>query len=431
MSNFKYWTLLKHISVACLILFTFSCKKDDLNTSTGNVEWMRVLQDTLNFSTDDPLNMARNGKVVTDSEDNIYIYYYSKNPEQTVVGKYDPEGVLIWKKTFGNSQPLDMARLNNGNILLAVSETNEFPNYLTLHSIQSDGNTETVKDTLKDLFYTCLEIANVSISPLQGSSFVISGVWTGVLVGSNVTFTNSEVFVVKHNQLTVKEWIQYLPFICFNCPYTVVWPAGDKDGSSVALTSNGKFLFQFNTNSDGSSGPEGRNILTGLITSDGAADTSFMYNAGKYNRYGNGFMKDGNGDFINYYSSPREGVNLSQAVPAGFLRIGQDAQIKDTIPLSIPNNYRIVSCTQGPAGFLLTAYRGGVANGGSDYSAAHTLFLRGGNDWSVTESFTLQQFYSDYFFSHASAADGSFISMGRIQSFDGPVNKLMLIKWKR
>ena len=62
MSKNRYWTLFKHACVFCLILFTFSCKKDDLNTSTGNVEWIRVLQDTLNYSTDDPINAGKNGK---------------------------------------------------------------------------------------------------------------------------------------------------------------------------------------------------------------------------------------------------------------------------------------------------------------------------------------------------------------------------------
>ena len=324
-----------------------------------------------------------------------------------------------------------MARLNNGKILLAVSVSNEIPNFLTLYSIQSDGNTESVKDTLKNLFYSCKVINNATIFPAQGNSFVISGTWIGYAAGSNFSFESSEVFVVRHSELMVKDWSQYVTSFCFTCPYQVVWPDGDKDGSSIAQTSNGKYLFQFNTNSDGSLAPEGRNILTGILASDGIPDTSFIYNSGKYNRYSNGFMTDSNGDFISYYSSPREGVNFSQAVPAGFLRIGQDAEIKDTIPLNIPNNYKIISCTKGATGFLLTAYKAGVANGGSDYSASHTLFLRGGNDWNVAERFTLQQFYSDFFFSHAPVSDGSFISMGRIQSFDGPVNKLMLIKWKK
>jgi len=424
-------TLLKHTGVFCLVLFAFSCKKDELKTGTGNVEWTRVLQDTLNYSTDESINAGRNGKLITDAYDNLYVYYYSKNPEYTIVSKYDPQGASIWKKTFDNCRPFDMARLNDGNILLAVSVSNEIPNFLTLYSIHPDGNTESAKDTLKNSFFSCSEILNATICPTQGSGFVISGVWTGYVGSGNFAFSSVEVFVVRHSQLHVKEWSQYLPSICFTCPYTVVWPVGVKNGSSIMQTSNGHYLFQFSTYSDGSTSPAGSNILTGLITADGVADTSFIYNAGIYNRYGNGFIRDFTGDYINYYSSPREGINVSQSVPAGFLRIGQDAQIKDTIPISIPKDYRILSCTKGASGFMLTAYKAGVANGGSDYSAAHTLFLRGGSNWSTTESFTLQQFYSDFFFSHAPVSDGSFISMGRIQSFDGPVNKLILIKWKK
>ena len=77
-----------------------------------------------------------------------------------------------------------------------------------------------------------------------------------------------------------------------------------------------------------------------------------------------------------------------------------------------------------------THYKAGVANGSSDFSAEHTLFLTGGTDWQVTDKFSLQQFYSDYFFSNAPTSDGGFISMGRIQSFNGPTNKLVLVKWK-
>lgn len=430
MTHNKNWTLLKYAVIACIVLFTFSCKKEELKSNSDSIEWIRVLQDTLNYSTEEPSSLGRNGKVITDSNGNIYVYYYSANPEQTVVSKYDQNGSPVWKKTFDNCKPLDMARLNNGNLLLAVSITGQKPNYLTLYSIQNDGITESRNDTIKNLFWSCAEIENATIYPTEGSSFVISGVWNSYVSGSNFAGASSEVFIVSHSQLQVKDWIQYLS-ICFNCPYSVVWPAGNKTGSSVAKLNNGKYLFQFSTYSDGINGAPGSNSLTGLLNSAGVADTSFIYNAGIYNRYGSGFMQDYFGDYISYYSAPRYGGNISQAIPAGFLRIGQNGQINDTIPVSIPSDYSIVSCTKGSSGFMLTAYKAGVANGGSDYSAERTLFLRGGMDWNATERFTLQQFYSDYFFSHAPTSDGSFISMGRIQSFDGPVNKLMLIKWKK
>jgi hypothetical protein len=431
MAQLNYYSLLKYSGIMAFILFTFSCKKDDIETKTENIEWMRVLQDTLEFSTDDATYEVRNGKVITDSYDNIYVYYYSLSSGNTIVSKHNREGSLIWKKAFDNCKPLDMARLNDGNILLAVSVSGQKPNYLTLYSIQPDGNTDTRSDTLKNLFYSCAEIENANIYPTAGSSFVISGVWNSFVSGSNFAFSSSEVFIARHSELQVKDWIQYLPFVCFNCPYTVVWPDGIKTGSSVAPISNGQYLFKFSTYSDGSNAPEGSNTLTGLLNADGAPDTSFVYNSGKYARYGNTLMQDYSGGYVSYYSTPREGAIVSQGVTAGFLRIGQDGKIKDTIPVAIPNNYRIVSCTKNAEGFLATAYKTGVANGGSDYSAAHTLFLRGGNDWTVTERFTLQQFYSDYFFSHASVTGGGMVSMGRIQSLDGPVNKLMLIKWKK
>jgi hypothetical protein len=424
------WSFLQYAAISCLACFTLSCQKEEFNNYSGNVEWIRVLQDTLTYSTDDPFYTGRNGKVITDSYDNYYVYYYSKNPEQTVVIKYNRAGELQWQKTINNCKPLDMARLNDGSILLAVSLSNQVPNYLTLYSINTDGTMSTKSDTLKNLFWVSEEVLNATISPTEGSGFVISGVWNGFVSGSNFAASSNEVFVVKHSQLQIRDWTQYLSSFCFTCPYVPTWPSGDRNGSSVIQTNNGQYVVQFGTYSDGSTAPAGSNLLTALLNPDGNADTSFMYNSVIYNRYGSGLFRDNTGNFISYYSSPREGINFSQTVPAGFLRIGQDSEVKDTIPLSIPKDYRIVSCAKGSAGFLLTAYKAGVANGGSDYSAERTLFLRGGNDWLATDQFTLQQFYSDFFFSHAPVSGGGFISMGRIQSFDGPVNKLVLIKWK-
>ncbi len=424
------WSFLQFAAISCLACFTLSCQKEEFNNYSDKVEWIRVLQDTLEYSTDDPFFTGRNGKVITDAFNNIYVYYYLKNPEQTVIKKYNPEGEIIWGKTINNCKPLDMSQLNDGSILLAGSLSNQIPNFLTLYSIQTDGNMSSKSDTLKNLFWSCAEVLNATISPVDVSGFIISGVWAAYIGGSNGAASGNEVFVVKHSELQVRNWTQYLSSFCFTCPYVPTWPSGDRNGSSVVQTGNGEYVVQFGTYSDGSSAPAGSNLLTALLNSNGNADTSFAYDAPVYNRYGNGLLKDASGDFISYYSSPREGINLSQAIPAGFLRIGQDSEIKDTIPLSIPKDYRIVSCTKGSAGFLMTAYKAGVANGGSDFSAERTLFLRGGNDWQATDQFTLQQFYSDFFFSHAPASDGGYISMGRIQSFDGPVNKLVLIKWK-
>ena len=181
----KYLTLLWYTGFACLILFTFSCKKEDLTNNTDNIQWMRVLEDTLTYSTDDANYLGRNGKVVTGSDDNIYVYYYSKDHDQTVLRKYDPEGAPVWKKTFDNCKPLDMARLNDGNILLAVSISNQVPNFLTLYSIQSNGDFENRSDTIKNFIWSCAEILNTTIYPTEGSRFVISGVWNSYIGGAN------------------------------------------------------------------------------------------------------------------------------------------------------------------------------------------------------------------------------------------------------
>lgn len=426
----KKLTSLKYAGFACLILFTFSCKKEDtISTASEKIEWTRVLEDTLAFSTDDEKYLGTNGKVITDPDDNIYVYYYSKDMNQAVVRKFDALGTPVWKKVFDNCKPLDMVRLTDGSIILATSVSNQVPNDLTLYSIGTDGSIQTTSDKIKNFIFSSSEVMSASISPMPDNSFIISGVWNAFISGSNTSGTDTRIYIIKHKQFNLKEWSQYLAF-CFTCPYTVPLPLYPSGASSVTQTSNGEYVFQFAYNTDANGDPAGHSILTGHLDTNGIADTSFIYNTGIYNRYCNGFIQDYFGDYMYHYSSPREGGYSSQAVPAGFLRIGQDAQIKDTIPISIPNDYRIAACTRGASGFLLTAYKMGVAGGGSDFSAAHTLFLRGGSDWRTTEKFTLQQFYSDYFFSHAPTSDGSFISMGRIQSFNGPVNKLILIKWE-
>ena len=424
--RFLHW---KHIAIGCFLVITFSCKKEDsISTTSENIKWIRVLEDSLLFSTDDEMYLGTNGKVITDPDDNIYVYYYSKDLDQAVVRKFDSEGTPVWKKLFDNCKPLDMVRLNDGNIILATSITKQLPNYLTLYSINTNGNIETKNDTIKDFIFGCKELLNASILPMPDNSFIISGVWNAFLSGTNSASNDTRIYIIKHSQFQQREWSQYLAF-CFTCPYSVTVPSDPSGASSVIQTNTGQYLFQFAFNAD-ENGTDNHSILTGLLNADGVPDTSFIYSTGIYNRYCNGFIPDYFGDYIYHYSSPRFGGHSSQPVPAGFLRIGQDAEIKDTIPLSIPSDHRIVSCTKGNSGFLLTTYKVGVANGGSDYTGEHTLFLRGGTDWRATQKYTFQEFYSDFFFSHAPVSDGGFISLGRIQSFNGPVNKLMLVRWE-
>jgi hypothetical protein len=97
--------------------------------------------------------------------------------------------------------------------------------------------------------------------------------------------------------------------------------------------------------------------------------------------------------------------------------------------LNLPSGYRILSITPSNGKFLLAAYKTGLASGTNDYSANQTLFLYG-EDWVTTTSFTLQGFYADFFPSSAPTTDGGFVLMGKIQSFNGPANKLILVKWK-
>ena len=416
--------------LACLVLVAASCRKEaEVSTASESIQWIRVMEDTLTFSSENQINLGLNGKVVADPDDNLYAYYYASDLDRSVVCKYDPEGTPVWKKTFDNCKPLDMTLMPDGSLILAVSRTGTLPNFLTLYSVKPNGTVETKNDTLKNLFYSSAEVLSASLLPLADNSLMVSGSWKTYISGSNFASTDTQLFIFKHNPSLIKEWVQFLSF-CFTCPYVVNLPGRTDGTSAVAQTAGGEYVFQFGFHPTSNSGVNSRDMLTGLLTAGGVADTSFQYTTSAYNRYGNGFLPDFTGDYVSYYSAPRPGGFSSQTVPAGFLRIGQDAEVHDTVPIPIPNDYRVVSCARGSSGFLLSAYKLGVANGASDYSGEHTLFLMGGSDWRATKKFILQEFYSDYFFSHAPVSDGGFVSMGRIQSFNGPVNKLLLIKWK-
>jgi hypothetical protein len=173
------------------------------------------------------------------------------------------------------------------------------------------------------------------------------------------------------------------------------------------------------------------------------ADASFIYPtgylkqstgtyAGYYNRYSRGIIKDGVNN-IHYFSAPTAtfpGAPFAVPVTNGFIKIGDDGAIKDTIPFSLPDGYRVISCNKGSDGFLMTAFKTGAIDVAGDFSANQTLFLIGNNNWQVTSTFRFQEFYSDFFPSAAPTTDGGYVIMGKVQSFNGPKNKLILIKWK-
>lgn len=432
---------LKFLLCIYLITLVSSCKKEEtLSRDSDRIQWIRVLEDEMKFSTDDEFYEGKNGKVITDPEDNIYIYYYDKDQDKAIVKKYDPQGVLLWKKDFADCSPLDMIRLNDGSLILAVSLTNTIPNYLTLYSIKTNGTIENTNDTLKDFIYASSKVLNATLFATADNGVAATGIWNGVISGSNATGTTTKLFILKHNSDLTRAWTQYFGFTFPPGPVQLVGtPRGT---SSIIETNNGQFLVNFYMEDVGDwIDSSSYSLLSGLVNSDGTQDTAYSYltgyrvksnghSGGQINRNSKVLMRDFFGDFVTYYSMEQAISGSVNTNSSAFLRVGQDALITDSIPFKLPPGYRIVNCARSAAGFMMTAYKNGIASGTSDYSAAQTLFLTGSTDWQVTNRFSLQQFYSDFFFSSAAVSDGGFISMGRIQSFNGPNNKLVLIKWK-
>ncbi len=410
----------------------FSCKKEnDVNNSSGQMQWMHVLTDTITSSTDDELYQGENGKVVTNSDDEIFLYYYVRERKQTVVMKCNANGITVWKKVFGNFVPCDMVLLNNGSIVISGTLPDKSINsWNKLYAIRPAGNIDSIYFS-PAYYFNMKSSINSTLYALPDNSIIFSGAFDAL----NAPPSHYPSFVKISPSFTI-EWRTNI-YTGFNIPPPIYFGQ-----NSIIQTNNNQFLFQF-----AQSVPENYvdscyfSLKTGLLNANGSIAylkenptgyfiTSTGQKSGTQNRYCNGLMHDGNGDIIYHYSSPRIFGNASPKIPAGFLRIGSDASIKDTIPIPLPNGYRIVSCVQNNGRFLMTAYKTGGMQGANDFSAGHTLFLTGGSDWQTTNTFTFQNFYADFFTSAAPTSDGGFIIMGKIQSFNGPSNKLVLIKWR-
>ena len=416
----------------CFVLaFVFSCKKENtVISSSGQTQWMRVLTDTISSSTDDELYPGENGKVLTNNADEIFLYYYVRALSQTVLMKCDANGNAVWKKVFGNFIPCDMVLLNEGSIVISGTMANKatMP-WNKVYAIRPAGKIDSLY--FSPAYYANMKSSvNSTLYALPDNSIILSGAFDAM----NAPPSLYPCFVKISPSFTI-QWRTNV--------YTgFIFPAPINYGqSSIIPTGNNQFLFQF-----AQSVPENFvdscyfGLKTGLLNANGSLASltenpsgyfisSTGQKSGTQNRYCNGLMHDGNGDIIYHYSSPRIFGNTPK-VPSGFLRIGSDAKIKDTIPIPLPNGYRIVSCVQNNGDFLMTAYKTGAMQGTNDFSAEHTLFLTGGSNWQTTNTFTFQNFYADFFPSAAPTKDGGFIIMGKIQSFNGPTNKLILIKWK-
>jgi hypothetical protein len=434
-----------------VVLFAFilnGCSKDEAEVAIeSQIEWMRVLDENVSGNTETDESLGQNGKVITDQQGNIYLYYFEDLSRTAVVVKCDPEGTILWKKTFPDCVPMDMARRSDGDMVLAVRDLPGLADRLVIYVLKESGQVLQLP-----IIHTPIggssTVLNCNMYVMPDNSIVMTGAYmASFLVGSP---ESQNGFVLKLDQSYQKTW--NLGGI-FNLSLAV--------GSNSALEQNsvipyqqGKFLIQFSVSTDPvQSDSVGFGYVTaivdpdiGVINQDSAGvDTSiftftgyYVQSSGKrggyYNRYANDLIPLGNGEAMHHFSAPVSlipGLPANTPVPNGFFKIASDGTtLKDTVPIPLPNGYRLLSCSFSGSRFMATAYEVGAINVGSDFSANQTLFLVGDANFQTMHSFRFQDFNADLFTSTIPLDDGGFLIMGKIQSFNGPNNKLVLIKWK-
>ena len=407
---------------------------------TFDFDWMHVYDDTIPSSSDDEAFQGRNGKVLTDREDNIYVYYFKNNPNQAVVLKYNPLGIVVWKRTIENCEPMDMVLMPDGNLLLATRLSALLPWGMVVYKISPVGETDSTEISIQALTTTIpWEIRNATIYPQDDNTLLISGSMVHQYF-INVAPTTSG-FVIKLSQFLTEEWGLILNNYSIPAYSGVLGNNTTFNQNSIIRTNANKFLMEFSFSKAKpyeDSIPFG--LVRGLLNPDGKLDTLYIDNTGYLiqsngrrhgfiNHYCNGLLKDGGKTWFNY-STTEIMTTPGPAIKNAIIEIDDDAKIIDTIPVVLPSGYKIVCYKINKGSFFMTAYKAGIASGTSDFGANQTLFITGDRHWNAARTFTLQKFYSDFFPSIAQTSDGGFICMGKIQSFNNNVNKLVLFKYK-
>jgi hypothetical protein len=352
--------------------------------------------------------------------------------------KCDPTGNAVWKKTFPDCIPMDMVRRSDGSLVLAVRDVPGYQQIVVLYLLLPDGNVET-HPIVHFPFGGSASVVNVNMHAMDDNSIVMSGVYLqSLLVGLPL---RQEGFMLQLSSTFVKLW-NYVLF-----QYNVLdqsYPLYEQN--SIIPVPGNRFLAQFSftgdkVQADGVSyglltmvvNPDTAVLDYYSITSTGFEVQSSGLKGGYFNHYADGLIGESGGQAVFHYSGPvsvATGLPHQGDIPNGFIRVAADASILDTIPLPLPEGYRILSCSFRNGNFMVTACKSGTVDVTSDFRAYQTLFLTGNSGWETTRSFTLQEFYSDFLSSSAPTSDGGFVLMGKIQSFNGPNNQLILIKWK-
>jgi len=422
--------------LAAVMLGFGSCTKNSNTPEESGIQWMRVLQEDVSGNTETDAYMGQNGQVLTDAEGFIYLYYYDEYAREAVVVKCDPAGSSLWKKTFPDCIPMDMVRMSDGDLVLAVRDLPGYSKIMMLYVIHPDETVD-AHPVVQTSSGGSDGMVNVNMCALPDNSLVMSGVYLQLLwVGSPL---KHEGFALKLDASFVKEWDFLISF-----SKIVDQSYSQYEQNSVLPVSGGKYLLEFSVKADRT---QSDSISYGFLTavynpSIGDVDAFYFRQTGYevqstgvqmgyYNRYAGKMIAVPDGGVLHYSGPVALSTSLAAPVslPGGLLFIGSDAVIRDTVPLPVPEGYRVTACSGNEEACLATAYRIGAVNINGDFSANQTLFLAG-TGWQPNRTFTLQQFYSDFFPSVTALSGGGFLVMGKIQSLNGPKNKLILLKWK-
>jgi hypothetical protein len=435
------------IGIALLAFTLNGCSKDEAEVAVeSQIEWMRVLDENVSGSTETDQFLGQNGKVITDDQGNIYLYYYQDLTRTAVVLKCDPNGTTVWRKTFNDCIPMDMVRRSDGDVVLAVRDLPGSEKIFVLFVIKENGQVLQLA-VIHTPIGGSSGVLNGNMHVMPDNSIIMSGVYTASFL---VGFPEDQIgYLLKLNQAYQKVWN-------FNTAFNLLGLASDfvLEQNSIVPLQSGKFLVQFSVTSDavqadsltygyltavvdedmGVMTPDSAGIETSNFTFTGYSVQSSGNRGGYLHRYANKLIPLANGETMHHFSAPVSlvpGLPANTPVPNGFFKVASDGiTLKDTVPIPLPNGYRLLSCSFSGSRFMATAYEVGAINVGSDFSANQTLLLVGDANFQTMHSFRFQDFNSDLFASTTPLDDGGFLIMGKIQSFNGPNNKLVLIKWK-
>lgn len=434
-----------------LFLFILSCKKENIEINNiSQIEWIKVLPDSLVTSTDSEGFQALNGKVLTDQNDNIIFYFYSRLKTLTQLSYCNKEGTEIWKKQLQNFVPLEMIQTIDQKFVIAGYDSLNKGQGIKLYRFDKEGIadsslltgpevpiTDSNGNITGSLTHTFRILYSCQLISMPDNSLRISGAF---MPDANPVQVN---YFGKISASFQQEWCRQINYFSS----TIQIPSANYDQHSLMYLGNDKFLFQWaikgiNNSTDSTQfgisygilkdGPRASFLSEWIDTINyiktGVQNFLTGNNYGKKNRYANGFIKDNEENYIYHFSAPDFLGSASNNPSAGFVKINPEGEITDTIPIPLSTDYRIISCTKNKSKFLLIAYKINILSGSWDFKASQTLFLIGGNDWQTNNSFTFQQFYSDFFSSAAPTSDGGFVLFGKIQSFNGPSNKIAIVK---